>query len=365
MDVLAIIIMLPFLVVFLWAIIEMLIVNPIQKKHQKPQIPPISQTPEESLPTFILFDNEEIVPAISEVAEKKEVFEEYPLVGLYVIEVPIKKSEKISVGKIIKQEGKYLAILFGENERKWEYPQLFLSKCVRFADDELQRAFERSKLIFMEDRVKLRSDKPLAVTSVTPPSEGSDDPQSIVSPTEDASSELTLSKALHMIDHAVAPAWVTCSFQGDMERDGKLKHGFHYDTRGERIYRKGCEVFGWNKDLVGKFGMMQIMYAYRGVPDGKSVWMLTHHNSVTPIATKATAMWWNTFVRDVIFEEWRNPTSDFYDDFSTRITFAKTTSKGYAFIGVYQPEQLLEGVDDNGKMHHIKVYRRIQIDYEG
>ncbi|MBQ8716426.1 MAG: hypothetical protein IJY43_01100, partial [Clostridia bacterium] len=81
MDVLAIIIMLPFLVVFLWAIIEMLIVNPIQKKRQKPQIPPISQTPEESLPTFILFDNEEIVPAISEVAEKKEVFEEYPLVG--------------------------------------------------------------------------------------------------------------------------------------------------------------------------------------------------------------------------------------------------------------------------------------------
>ncbi|MBQ8716281.1 MAG: hypothetical protein IJY43_00360, partial [Clostridia bacterium] len=152
---------------------------------------------------------------------------------------------------------------------------------------------------------------------------------------------------------------------GDMQRDKRLKYGLHYSTRGKDVYLKGCEVFGWNKDLVGKFGMMQIMYAYRGAPDGKSVWMLPHHNGVTPIAIMETAMWWNTFVDDIVFEEWREPTSDFDNDWSTRITFAKTKSNGYAFIGVYQPEQLLEELDDNGKMHHIKVYRRIQMDYEG
>jgi hypothetical protein len=123
-------------------------------------------------------------------------------------------------------------------------------------------------------------------------------------------------------------------------------------------------VFEWDEDLAFNF-VRRSMYAHSGAPDGKSVWMLTHHNSVTPIATKKTAMWWNTFVKDIVFEEWRDPTSDFYHDFSTRITFAKTTNKGYAFIGVYKPEQLLEGVDNNGKMHHIKVYRRIQMDYEG
>ena len=124
-------------------------------------------------------------------------------------------------------------------------------------------------------------------------------------------------------------------------------------------------MFDWNRSLKSKFAMMQIMYAYHGARDQKSVWMLPNHAGVKPIKAKATAQWWNTFADDLVFEEWKEPTNDFYYDFSERITFAKTKSNGYAFIGVYKPEQLLKGRDCDGVMHYIKVYRCIQREYVG
>jgi len=106
-----------------------------------------------------------------------------------------------------------------------------------------------------------------------------------------------------------------------------------------------------------------MLYAYRGA-HGMSPWVLRHHCWVEPEERKSTANWWNTITDDAVFEEWHEPKDGFYSDFSTRITFAYTRS-GYVYIGVFEPQkELIEAIDPaDGKMKHIKVYRKIADDY--
>lgn len=177
--------------------------------------------------------------------------------------------------------------------------------------------------------------------------------------------ELSVEEAVNAIRKAVVPVWVGFSHPGNLAAEKKLVWGKHYGTVGKDIYLRGCDVFGWDREQEKHFGMMQIMYAYRGAPDGKSIWMLVHHAGIESIEEKATATWWNTITRDTVFEEWKEPDHGFYHDWTERITFAKTAHNGYAFIGVYKPVQLIEELDESGEMHYIKVYKLVQRDYEG
>lgn len=175
----------------------------------------------------------------------------------------------------------------------------------------------------------------------------------------------TVGEALEAAARAIMPVWVEQSFSGNMEKEQRLIQRCHYGTRGQDVYLKGCDVFGWSKSLAGQFGMMQIMYAYKGDPKGRSIWMLPHHKWVMPIAKKAECMWWNTITNDKVFEEWKEPTAVFYTDFTERITFAKINKYGYVFIGVFKPVEILEGIGPDGLMHYVKVYRLVQKDYNG
>ncbi|MBE6690806.1 MAG: hypothetical protein E7590_05935 [Ruminococcaceae bacterium] len=333
----------------------------------------VKQKKEDEIPVDVAEEAEEKEDEIfvDNIEEAEKEFEEYPLVGLRVIKIPILYTGDFSVGNIVAQNGKYLTILFGVKEGKWEYPALFLKEYIRFGDPELQKAFESGNLTFTDNSVKLP--KPLNDFSVVQPRENTDNapavepavPAPASNIPESPTSQLTLDEALRKIAQAQPPFWVTHSSAGDMVGTRKLTKGLHYGRKGQDIYLQGCRVFDWNRSLKSKFAMMQIMYAYHGARDKKSVWMLPNHAGVKPIKAKATAQWWNTFADELVFEEWKEPTSDFYYDFSKRITFAKTKSNGYAFIGVYNPEQLLKGLDCDGVMHYIKVYRRIQREYVG
>lgn len=180
---------------------------------------------------------------------------------------------------------------------------------------------------------------------------------------EEAAQKETKVDIFEKIRNARKPSWVYRSAYADMDRDKRLRVGCLYDTSGQRIYDKGCDVFGWNRNLRGNFSMMKPMYAYRGA-HGKSVWMLCHHQWIESPLKKRTASWWNTITEDAVYEEWENPTNDFYHDFSVRVTFAKNKS-GYVYIGIFKPqEELIEAIDPaDGKMKHIKVYRKIADDY--
>lgn len=92
--------------------------------------------------------------------------------------------------------------------------------------------------------------------------------------------------------------------------------------------------------------------------------MLPNHEGVLKPAHKDEKSWWNTFSNDLVFEEWKKLEDDFYKDWTQRITFAKTKSNGYAFIGVYKPEQIIDEIGGDGRQHYIKIYRRIEKNYE-
>ena len=289
-------------------------------------------------------------------------FVEIPLVGLFVIKnKKFPKQQLFKSGKIIEQNENILTIQFDETKSKWQYPDLFVEEGVLFADPELQAAFEKGKVIFKGNCIKVPSESAPSwgVSHVAPP------PITLPPVASPPTVNLTLAEALDRIANAEAPWWVNGSLPGDMASDQKLLYGRHYDTAGRRIYEQGCDTFGWNRRLSGQFGMMKVMYAFHGAPNGESIWMLPHHDGVMKKALKDDAMWWNTFTEDYVFEEWKDPKDGFFTDWSDRITFAKTKQNGYAFIGVFRPVQTLEGIDAKGKMRYIKVYRRIAKEYKG
>lgn len=245
------------------------------------------------------------------------------------------KSKYLGIGTVIAEHQGRITVDFGHKQQDFGAPQ----------------AFDEGRL----------TEVGVAPTLTAPPKP----PKMIAPPPPKPAVKLTMAEALHRIDHPVTPVWVGFSHQGDMEKSRKLAYNLHYGTKGKDIYLKGCDVFGWDRNLSQRFGMMQIMYARHGAPDGKSIWMLPHHGGVMKKALKDDAMWWNTFTEDYVFEEWKEPAEGFYTDWSERITFAKTINSGYAFIGVYRPEQILEGVDSKGRMRYIKVYHRIAKEYKG
>ena len=64
-------------------------------------------------------------------------------------------------------------------------------------------------------------------------------------------------------------------------------------------------------------------------------------------------------MQDTIEEVWEKPQYGLYHDETTRVTFAKTKSYGYVFIGIYKPIKVDEKILSNGSKVWIKTYQRI------
>ncbi len=164
---------------------------------------------------------------------------------------------------------------------------------------------------------------------------------------------------------AQQPFWVNHGRSGNLRTEGKLTLGHCYGTRAQDIYMACCDVFGWDVEQKGKFGMMQILYAKDAAGVGMSPWFLAHHKWIDPETKKENANWWNTITRDTVYEEWKSLGDGFFSDFSQRITFAKT-KRGYVYIGIFEPQRpLIRAVDPHdGKQKHVKEYRLVETDYD-
>ena len=162
------------------------------------------------------------------------------------------------------------------------------------------------------------------------------------------------------------PRWVEQPYEGNLTLKRKLMVGHCYGTAAQNIFLKCCDVFGWDVTEKNKFGLMQILYA-KGAAKGKSPWFLPRHHWIISSKEKEEKNWLNYIAEKVIYEEWKETNDVFYNDFSDRVTFAKS-KKGYVYIGVFRSskEDLFEELDPaTGRVRHIKRYHLVQKDYEG
>lgn len=145
-----------------------------------------------------------------------------------------------------------------------------------------------------------------------------------------------------------------------------------YGGRAQAIYDECCKVFGWDSSKRYLFGLQQILYAEKATPEGYSPWFLPHNNWTE---TKG-GNFFNEIYGDVIEEMWIKQKYGLYHDETTRVTFVKTKSGEYVFLGIYNPikveEKLLKEdiVNNKGKIvKHagekvwIKTYQSISDEY--
>lgn len=128
-----------------------------------------------------------------------------------------------------------------------------------------------------------------------------------------------------------------------------------YGGSAQPIYDECCSKFGWDNSRRYLFGRQQYLYAENATPEEYSPWFLAHSNWTQ---TKG-GEWSNKILRDTIEEVWLKPDNAMYDDQTIRVTFAKTKSYGYVFIGVYRPINLEGKVLSDGSRVFIKTYQRI------
>lgn len=112
-----------------------------------------------------------------------------------------------------------------------------------------------------------------------------------------------------------------------------------YGGRAQAIYDEACKVFGWDSSKRYLFGLQQILYAKEATPENYSPWFLTHNNFTQTM----NGTWYNVIKSDGTIEElWRKPilANDIsvYEDYTTRVTFAKTKENGYVFVGLHKAE---------------------------
>lgn len=185
-----------------------------------------------------------------------------------------------------------------------------------------------------------------------------------IKPLEKEKEQMTVDAVLKEMKNPKQPLWTQVAWSANVRVDGKLKIGYCYGTKAQDIFDTCCNVFGWDEHERGKYGALKKLYAKDAAGEGYSPWFLTHHVWIDPSFEKFEANWWNTITTDAVYEEWREVDHGFFTDFSKRITFAKT-SKGYVYIGVFEPQkELINDVDPiTQKPRHIKYYRLVERDY--
>lgn len=127
----------------------------------------------------------------------------------------------------------------------------------------------------------------------------------------------------------------------------KLIAGNSYGTKAKDIYLDCCNSFGWNKRLIGEFGMMKPLYGHGAADNSaKDVWFICHSNwysdlLITVIENgKVVEKHRNYIYSDVShIEEYQiNAQNDVYP-LKDRITFAKNKRGRYVFLGIYRSEE--------------------------
>lgn len=132
-----------------------------------------------------------------------------------------------------------------------------------------------------------------------------------------------------------------------------------YGGSAQPIYDECCDRFGWDISRRYLFGKQQVLYAEGATSEGYSPWFLAHSNLT---GTKG-GNWSNIILQDTIEELWETPQYGLYHDETTRVTFAKTKSYGYVFIGVYKPIGVNEKILFDGSKVWTKTYKRIADTY--
>lgn len=140
-----------------------------------------------------------------------------------------------------------------------------------------------------------------------------------------------------------------------LERDLSSECG----STAQSIYDACCCKFKWDRSQRSFFGKQQVLYAEGATPEGFSPWFLVHSN----LTQTKGGNWSNKIYGATIEELWKTPQYGLYHDGTTRVTFAKTKSHGYVFLGVYKPVRVDEELLDDGRKVWIKVYSLIADSY--
>ncbi|MBO5415366.1 MAG: hypothetical protein J6A83_01895 [Clostridia bacterium] len=140
-----------------------------------------------------------------------------------------------------------------------------------------------------------------------------------------------------------------------------LKIGFTAGTKAIDIYDNYCSKFGFKRSLRGNFAMMKLLYAKNATPEGYSVWMIAHSslNESYLQAKSSGRKWYNKFISpNIIKKIWINP-SEYIEDSSIRVTFAKNKRGNYVFQGIYRP--IKTGWEDlnTGRVEWVRTFERI------
>ena len=112
-----------------------------------------------------------------------------------------------------------------------------------------------------------------------------------------------------------------------------LKYGFSAGTKAIDNYDRCCDLFGFKRHLRGSFASQKPLYAKNATKEGYSVWMLAHSSlNESYIQVKSSGRrWYNKFVDgDTIKKVWFN-FSEYVEDNTIRITFAKSKQGNYIF----------------------------------
>ena len=140
-----------------------------------------------------------------------------------------------------------------------------------------------------------------------------------------------------------------------------LTYRFTAGTKAIDNYDRCCDLFGFKRHLRGSFASQKPLYAKNATQEGYSVWMLAHSSlNESYIQFRSSGRrWYNKFIDgDTIKEIWLN-CSEYVEDNTIRITFAKSKQGNYVFQGVYKP--IGAGWEDlnTGRKEWVRTFKRI------
>ena len=144
-----------------------------------------------------------------------------------------------------------------------------------------------------------------------------------------------------------------------------LRIGFSVGTKAIDAYDRCCTLFRFKHSLRGNFSMMKLLYAKNATKEGYSVWMLAHSslNESYQQAKGSGRKWYNIFLTSgAIKKIWINP-SEYVEDNSIRVCFAKTKQGNYVFKGVYKPTTATWEDVKTGKIEWVRTFERISERY--
>ncbi len=157
--------------------------------------------------------------------------------------------------------------------------------------------------------------------------------------------------------------WIKYAESANVLKDRKLIVGKCYGTRGQSIFDDCCDVFGWDKSERGNFGQQKLMYSPKAA-NGIGIGFLPNHHFNSP--DDGSRSWYNVISPNAIYEFWNIERTELFRDNEKRVLFVRTP-KGYVYLGIFEISRSIYNQTNpyDGKTRDIKVFKKIQGDYEG